>query len=74
MAYRNRPSALLTVLPAQGGRTRKAAQGRQAHAQFTGEATDDAAMVESLGHRVTIFPGSYRNRKVTTPEDLAAVG
>ena len=47
---------------------------RQAHAQFTGEATDDAALMESLGHRVTIFPGSYRNRKVTTPEDLAAVG
>lgn len=47
---------------------------RQAHAQFRGDATDDAALMESLGHRVTIFPGSYRNRKVTTPEDLAAVG
>lgn len=45
----------------------------QAHAQFAGDATDDAAMVESLGDRVAVFPGSYRNLKVTTPEDLAAV-
>lgn len=46
---------------------------RQAHAQFAGDATDDAVMVESLGDRVAVFPGSYRNLKVTTPEDLAAV-
>lgn len=45
----------------------------QAHAQFVGDATDDAAMVESLGDRVVVFPGSYRNLKVTTPEDLALV-
>ena len=33
--------------------------------------TDDAAMVESLGHRVKVFTGSYSNLKVTTVEDLA---
>ena len=33
--------------------------------------TDDAAMVESLGHPVKMFLGSYENLKVTTPEDLA---
>ena len=33
--------------------------------------TDDAAMVESLGHEVKVFMGSYSNLKVTTPEDLA---
>jgi len=33
-------------------------------------ATDDAALVERLGVRVKIVPGSYRNLKVTTPEDL----
>lgn len=34
------------------------------------DATDDAAMVESLGYTVTVFPGSQRNLKVTTPDDL----
>lgn len=33
--------------------------------------TDDASMVEALGHPVTLVPGSYDNRKITTPEDLA---
>lgn len=43
----------------------------RAHSQFQGDATDDAMMVEALGNQVTIFPGSYENLKVTTPEDLA---
>ena len=34
-------------------------------------ATDDAALVERLGHPVRILRGSYRNIKITTPEDLA---
>ena len=34
-------------------------------------ATDDAALVEQLGHPVHILPGSYRNIKITTSEDLA---
>ena len=33
-------------------------------------ATDDAALVEAMGRRVRIVPGSERNIKVTTPEDL----
>ena len=33
--------------------------------------TDDASMVEDLGHRVKVFMGSYTNLKITTPEDLA---
>lgn len=33
-------------------------------------ATDDAALVEGLGHRVRIVLGSHRNIKVTAPEDL----
>ncbi|MEW6033469.1 MAG: 2-C-methyl-D-erythritol 4-phosphate cytidylyltransferase [Chloroflexota bacterium] len=36
-----------------------------------GEATDDASLVERLGHQVKLYPGSYDNIKVTTPEDLA---
>jgi 2-C-methyl-D-erythritol 4-phosphate cytidylyltransferase len=34
------------------------------------DATDDAILLERLGHRVAIFPGSYTNIKITTQEDL----
>ncbi len=34
------------------------------------DVTDDATLLERLGHPVTIFPGSYTNIKITTPEDL----
>lgn len=33
-------------------------------------ATDDAGLVERLGHAVTIVEGSYDNVKITTPSDL----
>ena len=62
-----------TLYAAQTPQIFRYARLRQAHAQFVGDATDDATMVESLGDRVVVFPGSYRNLKVTTPEDLAAV-
>lgn len=44
----------------------------QAHlgALAENEATDDAALLERLGHPVAIFPGSYTNLKITTQEDL----
>ena len=32
--------------------------------------TDESALVERLGHKVTIVPGSPRNIKITTPRDL----
>ncbi|MBI4548351.1 MAG: 2-C-methyl-D-erythritol 4-phosphate cytidylyltransferase [Ignavibacteriae bacterium] len=32
--------------------------------------TDDASLVERLGKKVKIVPGSYDNIKITTPEDL----
>ena len=35
---------------------------------FTG--TDDAMLVERLGHPVKIVKGNYENIKITTPEDL----
>ena len=41
-----------------------------AHRDAQGTFTDDAAMVESLGGTVKVFQGSYRNIKITTPEDL----
>jgi 2-C-methyl-D-erythritol 4-phosphate cytidylyltransferase len=34
------------------------------------EATDDAMLVERLGHPVRVVPGSAANVKITTPEDL----
>jgi len=33
--------------------------------------TDESALVEQLGHRVTVVEGSARNIKITTTEDLA---
>ena len=32
--------------------------------------TDDSMLVERMGHKVKIVSGSYRNIKVTTPEDI----
>ncbi|KUK64813.1 MAG: 2-C-methyl-D-erythritol 4-phosphate cytidylyltransferase [Desulfotomaculum sp. 46_80] len=36
-------------------------------------ATDDAGLVEAMGIPVKIIEGSYRNIKVTTPEDLSMI-
>jgi 2-C-methyl-D-erythritol 4-phosphate cytidylyltransferase len=49
-----------------------AAALRAAHAGG-GEATDDAALVEQAGGRVVVVPGHAANRKLTTPDDLAAL-
>ncbi len=43
---------------------------RRAHVGDDVDVTDDAMLVERLGHRVWTFPGSRRNIKITTPEDL----
>jgi 2-C-methyl-D-erythritol 4-phosphate cytidylyltransferase len=46
---------------------------REAHARALAEGvvvTDDAALLERWGKVVKIVPGSYRNFKITTPEDL----
>ncbi|WP_243388369.1 2-C-methyl-D-erythritol 4-phosphate cytidylyltransferase [Bacillus kexueae] len=32
--------------------------------------TDDASLVEEMGHKVSIVEGNYLNLKVTTPEDI----
>ena len=42
----------------------------EAHRRCSGDFTDDASMVESLGHSVRMFEGSYENIKVTTSGDL----
>ena len=43
---------------------------RAAHRTIHTDVTDDAAMVEMLGHQVKLFMGSYENLKITTPEDI----
>ena len=45
----------------------------EAHRDAQSDFTDDAAMVEAVGHPVSVFWGSYDNLKVTTPGDLAIV-
>ncbi len=44
------------------------AHARAAADRYAG--TDDASLVERLGHPVAVVPGSYRNVKITTREDL----
>ncbi len=43
----------------------------RAHEEIPEDVSDDAMMVEKLGHKVKLFMGSYENIKITTPEDLA---
>lgn len=43
----------------------------QAYKQIDQEVTDDASLVEKFGGQVKLYHGSYRNIKITTPEDLA---
>ena len=44
---------------------------QRAHREVHVDVTDDAAMVEALGHEVRLFPASDDNIKVTTPSDVA---
>ncbi|HKQ56625.1 MAG TPA: 2-C-methyl-D-erythritol 4-phosphate cytidylyltransferase [Candidatus Eisenbacteria bacterium] len=41
-----------------------------AHAAASRQATDDAALVEAIGHRVHLTTGDPLNFKITTPQDL----
>jgi 2-C-methyl-D-erythritol 4-phosphate cytidylyltransferase len=34
------------------------------------QATDDAFLIEQIGHKVKLIMGSYENIKITTPEDI----
>jgi 2-C-methyl-D-erythritol 4-phosphate cytidylyltransferase len=43
----------------------------RAYEQIEGEVTDDASLVEKLGHKVKLYMGSYDNIKITSPHDLA---
>jgi 2-C-methyl-D-erythritol 4-phosphate cytidylyltransferase len=43
----------------------------EAYRQAKDEVTDDASLAEALGYKVKLYPGSYDNIKITTPDDLA---
>jgi 2-C-methyl-D-erythritol 4-phosphate cytidylyltransferase len=43
----------------------------EAYRRASEDVTDDASLVERLGYQVRLYPGSYDNIKVTTPDDLA---
>jgi 2-C-methyl-D-erythritol 4-phosphate cytidylyltransferase len=43
----------------------------EAYKKANGDVTDDASLVEQLGHKVKLYMGTYDNIKITTPEDLA---
>lgn len=45
-----------------------------AYAKARGDVTDDAMLVERLGVKVKVYPGSYDNIKITTREDLMVAG
>ncbi len=44
---------------------------RKAYEQSNENVTDDASLVEMSGGQVKLYMGSYKNIKITTPEDLA---
>ncbi|MFC2056164.1 2-C-methyl-D-erythritol 4-phosphate cytidylyltransferase [Chloroflexota bacterium] len=43
----------------------------EAYRQLKYAVTDDARAVEHLGYKVKLYMGSYDNKKITTPDDLA---
>jgi 2-C-methyl-D-erythritol 4-phosphate cytidylyltransferase len=63
-------SALRTVQTPQGFRRQVLAQAHAAGAQDGVLATDDAGLVERLGTKVAVVPGSEEALKVTRPVDL----
>ncbi len=42
-----------------------------AFANSNDDATDEATLLERMGHTIKVFQGDYGNIKVTTPQDLA---
>lgn len=46
------------------------AEGYARRAEFPGTITDDAQLIEALGHSVVMVPGSVSNFKITTKDDL----
>ncbi len=72
LVRRTRPRARLWGAQTPQGFPRSVLEQAHERARRTGHrATDDAALVEAMGVPVRLILSSYRNLKVTTPEDLA---
>ena len=62
-----------TLMAVQTPQVFRAALLKDAYAHLAAHpaaVTDDASVVELLGHRVVVAQGRYENIKITTPEDL----
>ncbi len=75
----NRDGLILETLPReelvqiqtpQGFVTDEILAAHQKAAEQGVSVTDDCALAESMGIPVKVIPGSYRNIKITTPEDI----
>jgi 2-C-methyl-D-erythritol 4-phosphate cytidylyltransferase len=72
LVRRTRPRARLWRAQTPQGFPRAVLEQAHERAGRTGRrATDDAALVEAMGVPVRLVVDSYRNLKVTTPQDLA---
>jgi 2-C-methyl-D-erythritol 4-phosphate cytidylyltransferase len=72
LVRRTRPRARLWRAQTPQGFPRAVLEQAHERARTTGHrATDDAALVEAMGVPVRLVLDSFRNLKVTTPEDLA---
>jgi 2-C-methyl-D-erythritol 4-phosphate cytidylyltransferase len=68
---RTRPRSQLWRAQTPQGFPRQMLEDAYSRAARSGRrATDDSALVESLGYTVRLVPDSSRNIKITTPEDL----
>jgi 2-C-methyl-D-erythritol 4-phosphate cytidylyltransferase len=68
---RTQPRSKLWRAQTPQGFPRKMLEEAHARAAKLGRrATDDSALVESMGYTVRVVPDSSRNIKITTPEDL----
>jgi 2-C-methyl-D-erythritol 4-phosphate cytidylyltransferase/2-C-methyl-D-erythritol 2,4-cyclodiphosphate synthase len=65
------PRAEVWLAQTPQGFQRAVLRDAMAAAGAAAEATDEAWLVEQAGRPVQVVPGDERNRKVTTPEDLA---
>jgi len=63
-------STLRAVQTPQGFRAELLRRAHETALQKNLRATDDSALVEALGETVYLTPGSERNLKLTTPQDL----
>jgi 2-C-methyl-D-erythritol 4-phosphate cytidylyltransferase len=63
-------SRLRRVQTPQGFRLAVLRTAHAAKSQLAGEVTDDAGLVEALGHSVRTVPGDDAAFKITTPHDL----